>query len=73
MIDIRLTDAGKAFMAKHYPQGIVWEYNPDGLWRLKSVSAEDIELTCQMGIPYRLPHKVDGEQTWRKETWEKAT
>jgi len=62
----RLTEAGKKFMTDHYPQGIVYEYDPEGTFTLRSVGARDVELLCPMGIPYRLPHKVEGEQTWGK-------
>ncbi len=65
-VAIKLTEAGKKFMTDNYPQGIIYEYEPGGLFTLRSVGAEDVELLCPMGIPYRLPHKVEGEQTWRK-------
>lgn len=66
MTDIVLTDAGKKFMADNYPPSIVWEYNPEDTFTLHSVGAADVELLCPMGIPYRLPHKMDGEHTWKK-------
>ena len=66
MVDIKLTEAGKKFMADNYPQGIVYEYDPEGTFTLRSVGAEDVELLCSMGIPYRLPHEVDGKKTWGK-------
>lgn len=66
MVDIKLTETGKKFMADHYPQGIVYEYDPEGTFTLRSVGAEEVELLCPMGIPYRLPHKVEEKQTWRK-------
>lgn len=66
MVKIALMEAGKKWMVEHYPQGIVWEYNPDGEFTLKGVAAKFVEFTCPMGIPYRIPHEVDGEKTWRK-------
>ena len=66
MVDIKLTEAGKKFMADNYPQGIVWEYDPEGTFTLRSVGATDVEFVCPMGIPYRLPHEADGKKTWRK-------
>lgn len=65
MTNIVLTDTGKEFMAEHYPQSTTFEYDPDGEFQLHAVAAEFVEFTC-IGVPYRMPHKVDGEQTWNK-------
>jgi len=64
-IDIDLTDVGRKFFEDNYPQGILWEYEPHGIFTLRAIAAEFIELTY-IGVPYRMPHKVDGEQTWKK-------
>ncbi|GAH45507.1 unnamed protein product [marine sediment metagenome] len=66
MVKIALTEAGKKWMAEHYPQGMVYEYNLDDEFELIGMLAETVEVTCPMGIPYRIPHKVDDEKTWRK-------
>lgn len=66
LVKIKLTDVGKEFMKEHYPEGIVYEYNPEGTFELKGVAAEFVEFICPMGIPYRMPHKVGEEKTWTK-------
>jgi len=65
MVEFYLTEAGKRWIKDHYPQGIVWEYNPDKPFKLHSVAAEFVELTY-LGVPYRIPHMVDGKPTIRK-------
>jgi len=42
-------------------------YDPDKPFKLHSMAADFAELTY-LGIPYRIPHKVDDEQTIRKVT-----
>lgn len=63
-----LTEVGKAFFRENYPPGIVWEYDEDGEFTIKSmlVIGENpmVELLCAMGIPYRLPSYIDGEITF---------
>jgi len=61
-MEVYLTDAGKAWLQEHHPRGIVWEYDPDKLFKLQGWSAEFVELTYH-GIPYRIPHTIDGKQT----------
>jgi len=64
-MEVYLTEAGKIWIKDHYPQGIVWEYNPDKPFKLHSVAAEFIELTY-LGIPYRIACKVDGKPTIKR-------
>lgn len=66
MVDIKLTEAGKKWMAENIPPGIVYEYDPEGVFGLHAVAAEFVELTDLTGFPFRLPHEVDGKSTWRK-------
>jgi len=61
---IVLTEVGKKWFTEHYPQGVVYEYDPDGTFDLKSMGADFVEVTCPMGIPYRLPTYIKGEMTW---------
>ena len=65
MVEVYLTDIGKNRLQEHYPQGIVWEYDPDKPFKLHSMAAEFVVLTY-LGIPYRIPHTVDGQSTIRK-------
>ncbi len=65
MVEVYLTDIGKNRLQEHHPQGIVWEYDPDKPFKLHSMAAEFAELTY-LGIPYRIPHEVDGKPTIRK-------
>ena len=66
---IMLTDVGKDWFIKAYPRGIVYEYDVDGEFTLRSMMVVDaqavVEVVCPMGIPYRFPAQVDGETTFR--------
>ena len=64
-MEVYLTEAGKAWMQEHHPQGIVWEYDPDKPFKLHSMAAKFVELTYH-GIPYRIPPEVDGKPTISK-------
>ena len=39
MVEVELTEAGKRWILEHYPQGIVWEYDVDKLFKLLSLRA----------------------------------
>jgi len=65
LVDVELTEAGKTWVQKHYPQGIVWEYDVDKPFKLLSWASEFIELTY-LGIPYRIPSRIDDKQTIKK-------
>ena len=67
MMEVELTEVGKRGVQEHYPQGIVWEYDVDKPFKLHIWASEFIEITY-LGIPYRIPPKVDGEPTIRKAT-----
>ncbi len=62
---IVLTEVGKKWFTEAYPQGIVYEYDPDGTFDIKSMGADFVEVLCPMGIPYRLPTKIDEVMTWQ--------
>ncbi len=61
---VLLTEVGKKWFTEAYPQGIVYEYDEDKPFDLKSMGADFVEVTCPMGIPYRFPVYVDGEITF---------
>ena len=74
MTQIILTDVGKTWFSKAYPQGIVYEYDLDGEFTLKNMSVYRrsttksqavVQVVCPMGIPYSFPADVDGETTFR--------
>ena len=65
MVEMYLTEAGKRWIQEHYPQGIVWEYDPDKPFKLHSMAVEFIELTY-LGIPYRIPTEVAGKPTIKR-------
>lgn len=62
---IALTDVGKKWFVEHYPKGIVYEYDENGPFDLKSMGAEFVEVLCPMGIPYRLPNYINDEITFK--------
>ena len=62
---VLLTEVGKKWFTEHYPQGIVYEYDPDGTFELKSMGATFVEVLCPMGIPYRIRTYIDGVMTWQ--------
>jgi len=66
MVKIILTDPGKEWMKENYPQGIIYDYKLGDEFEIRSIGAEDVEAICPMGIPYRIPHKVDEERLWMK-------
>ncbi len=61
---IVLTEVGRKWFIEHYPQGIVYEYDPDGTFDLKSMGADFVEVICPLHIPYRFPIYVDEEITF---------
>jgi len=70
---VLLTEVGKKWFLKAYPQGIVYEYDKNKPFDLRSMGTNFVEITCPMGIPYRLPTFIDGEITFNmadKETKE---
>ena len=66
MVDVKLTEAGKKYMAENYPQGVLFEYDPEGVFGLHAIAAKFVALIDQMGIPYRFPHEIEGETTWSR-------
>jgi len=61
---VLLTDVGKKWFMDAYPKGIVYEYNENEPFDLKSMGAHFVEVTCPLSIPYRFPIYVDGEITF---------
>ncbi len=61
---IMLTEIGKKWFTKHYPPGIVYEYDENKPFELKSMGDDFVEVICPLHIPYRIPIYVDGEITF---------
>ena len=61
---VLLTDVGKKWFTEHYPQGIVYEYDEDKPFNLKSMGADFVDVICPLHIPYRFPIYIDGEITF---------
>ncbi len=61
---IVLTGVGRKWFTEHYPQGIVYEYDPDGTFDLKSMGSDFVEVLCPLHIPYRFPIYIDGDITF---------
>lgn len=61
---IILNEAGKKYMTKAHPPGILWDHDPDEPYDLVAATAWEFHIT-QDGIPMVLPHKVDGERTYQ--------
>ena len=62
---ILLTEVGQEWFLRAYPPGIVYEYSVNESFDLKSMGADFVEVTCPMGIPYRLPSYIDQEITFK--------
>jgi len=62
---VLLTDVGKRWFVETYPKGIVYEYDENETFDLKSMGADFVEIICPMGIPYRLPTEIDEEITFK--------
>jgi len=61
---VLLTDVGKKWFIDAYPKGIIYEYDENEPFDLKSMGADFAEVFCPLGIPYRFPLYVDGEITF---------
>lgn len=61
---IALTDVSKEWFVEAYPKGIVYEYDEDNPFDLKSMGVNFVEVLCPLGIPYRFPVYVDDEITF---------
>ncbi len=62
---VLLTEVGQEWFLKAYPQGIVYEYDENEPFDLKAMGADFVDVTCLLGIPYRLPAYIDGKITFR--------
>lgn len=73
---ILLTEEGKKWFTEHYPQGIVYEYDENGTFRLDAMMVVDrqviAQIICPMGIPYRIPANIDGMTTFKMTDREEA-
>jgi len=61
---IILTEVGKKWFLKAYPKGIVYEYDENMPFDIKAMGADFVEVTCPLGIPYRLPCYIDDKITF---------
>ncbi len=62
---IVLTDVGKRWFIKTYPKGIVYEYDENEPFDLKSMGVVAVDVVCPLGIPYRLPINIDKRPTFK--------
>ncbi len=66
---ITLTEVGKEWFTENYPQGIVYEYDENGEFTLKSMMVVErqpiAEIICPLGIPYQIPASIDDQTTFR--------
>jgi len=66
---ILLTEVGKQWFLEAYPQGIIYEYDEDGIFRLDAmmVTGNQViaQIICPMGIPYTIPSELDGQTTFK--------
>ena len=62
---IVLTEVVKEWFLKAYPKGIVYEYDENEPFDLKSMGSDFVDVTCPLGIPYRVPLYIDGEITFK--------
>lgn len=62
---VLLTDVGKKWFLGAYPKGIIYEYKEDKPFNLMSMGEDFVDVTCLLGIPYRVPTYVDGEITFQ--------
>jgi len=61
---------GRAWFFKAYPQGIVYEYDAYGEFKLSAMLVNFdkqavARVICPLGIPYMIPASIDGETTFR--------
>jgi len=61
---IVLTNVGKEWFVEAYPKGVVYEYDEDKSFELKSMGVDFVDVVCPLGIPYRFPVYVDDEITF---------
>ena len=62
---IVLTEACQEWFKSAYPPSVVYEYVVTEPFILKSMGAEFAEITCPLGIPYRIPLYIDGNITFK--------
>jgi len=61
---VLLTDVGQKWFTEHYPKGIVYEYDEEKPFDIRSMGADFVEVTCPLGIPYRFPIQIEGDITF---------
>ncbi len=62
---IVLTDVAKRWFVETYPKGIVYEYDENEPFDLKSMGPLSVEILCPLGIPYRLPNYINDKITFK--------
>jgi len=71
---IRLTEIGKEWFLEAYPQGITYEYDETGTFKLDAImvvgSQAVAQIICPLGIPYRIPVDIDGQTMFKKDDQE---
>lgn len=62
---VLLTDVSKKWFIAVYPKDLVYEYDEDKPFDLMSMGEDFVDVTCLLGIPYRVPLYVNGEITFQ--------
>ena len=62
---IVLSKACQEWFVKRYPPEMIYEYELTGVFNLKSMGKDFVEITDQKGTPYRIPLTFDGEVSFR--------
>lgn len=65
---IVLTEVGKEWFLKAYPPSIVYEYDMNEPFDLKSMGQGFVDILCPLGIPYRIPCYIDEEITFKMDS-----
>ncbi len=62
---IGLSEACQEWFLKAYPQGIIYEYVVTEPFDLKAMGTDFVEITCPLGIPYRIPLNFGVEPSFK--------
>lgn len=65
---IVLTDVGRKWFSRIYPQGQIYEYDVHGRFRIDAMMVIEgravAQIICPLGIPYRIPANINGKTTF---------
>jgi len=68
MIEVELTETGKAWILEEYSQGSGYEYDIDKPFKVV-YGTSDFTLIISRDNPYRIPNEIDGKPTFKNEKW----